>query len=62
MVLNTSLVRRAPGSVGEIVSNTIAKVVPADNPNGGELLLKGPQVMKGYYNNPEETAKTFVDG
>lgn len=70
MVLNTSLIRRAPGSVGEIVSNTLAKVVPADNPDGeslgpnhsGELLLKGPQVMKGYHNNPEETAKTFVDG
>ncbi|MGY2745033.1 long-subunit acyl-CoA synthetase (AMP-forming) [Arthrobacter sp. UYCu723] len=26
----------------------------------GELLLKGPQVFQGYWNNPEETAKTLT--
>ena len=25
----------------------------------GELVIRGPQVMKGYYNNPSETAKTI---
>ncbi len=28
----------------------------------GEILFKGPQVAKGYWNQPEKTAKTFTDG
>ncbi|PYE22466.1 long-chain acyl-CoA synthetase [Paraburkholderia silvatlantica] len=28
----------------------------------GELCVKGPQVMKGYWNRPDETAKVFADG
>ena len=28
----------------------------------GEIAIKGPQVMKGYWNRPEETAMTFADG
>ena len=28
----------------------------------GEIAIKGPQVMKGYWNRPEDTAMTFADG
>lgn len=39
---------------------TGAQEVPVGQP--GELCVKGPQVMKGYWNKPDETAKTLRDG
>ncbi len=55
-----------PESIGIPIIDTDAKIVDPDTieelPPGeiGELFLKGPQVMKGYWNNPEATAATFV--
>lgn len=55
------------GTIGIPVPSTQAKCVD-DNGNEvgvgepGELLAKGPQVMAGYWNKPEETADTIVDG
>ena len=50
------------GSVGVPVSNTEVRIVDVDNgtdimPVGepGELIVRGPQVMKGYHNKPEES-------
>jgi long-chain acyl-CoA synthetase len=37
------------------------KVIDADENGIGELCVKGPMVMKGYYNMPEETAKVFTE-
>ncbi len=61
--------QRKVGSVGLPVSDTECRIVSledgeTDVPVGepGEVIIKGPQVMKGYWNMPEETAKTLTDG
>ena len=53
------------GSIGLPISSTEAAIrndSGADVPLGerGELCIRGPQVMKGYYNQPEETANVFM--
>lgn len=60
--------RRKTGSIGLPWPDTDCKIVDHDSgeelpPNRiGELLIRGPQVMKGYWGRPEETAETLVDG
>ena len=61
--------RRKIGSIGVPLPNTDMKVVSLDDGTTevgvgkqGELLLKGPQVMRGYWNAPEQTADAFTDG
>jgi len=55
------------GSVGHCISNTEARVVEPGTGvllgpgESGEIQIRGPQVMKGYLNNPEATALT-IDG
>ncbi|MEP6966758.1 MAG: class I adenylate-forming enzyme family protein, partial [Pseudomonadota bacterium] len=57
-----------PDSCGPAVPVTDLKIMTLEGdrelPVGevGELWCKGPQVVKGYWNNPEATAQTFVDG
>ena len=55
------------GSVGQLSELREARIVDDmgnDVPQGeiGELLLKGPGMMTGYYKNPKATAETLVDG
>src|SRR5262249_29501268 len=56
-----------PGSAGRVIPNTEVKIVDVvtgeEVPQGqdGELLIRGPQIMKGYLNRPEETA-ACLDG
>ena len=56
-----------PDSVGIAVPCVDLKVVDGDGrtlPPGevGELWIRGPNVVKGYWNNPEATAKSFTEG
>lgn len=60
---------RRTGTIGVPFPSTLMKVVDQNDPTRevqqgeqGELLLKGPQVFQGYWNNPEETAKTLLPG
>jgi len=60
--------RPKPGSVGLPVFDTECRVVAPESgeplPPGqeGEICIKGPQVMAGYWNRPEETDQVFKDG
>lgn len=61
--------KQKPGSIGVPVPGTLARIVDTEDGERvlahneiGELVIKGPQVMKGYWNRPEETARTIRDG
>jgi long-chain acyl-CoA synthetase len=59
---------RKTGSIGIPFIDTDIKIVDMDSGDAleqgkvGELIVKGPQIMKGYYKMPDETAETIKDG
>ncbi|MFT7687105.1 MAG: fatty-acyl-CoA synthase, partial [Candidatus Azotimanducaceae bacterium] len=58
---------RKVGSAGKALHHTQIKIIDDKGDEirdggVGELLIKGPNITPGYWNNPEATAKTFADG
>jgi long-chain acyl-CoA synthetase len=49
-------------SVGNPLPGIYVKIKDPDETGAGEILVKGPNVMLGYYNDPEATAAVFEDG
>ncbi|GJM45249.1 MAG: long-chain-fatty-acid--CoA ligase [Gemmatimonadota bacterium] len=67
--VNPTVGPRRIGHIGLPLPDTDCRIVSAndnetDVPNGepGELLIRGPQVMRGYWNRPDATATTIRDG
>ncbi len=57
------------GSIGLPLTGTTVEIRALDDParvlpqgERGEICIRGPQVMRGYWNRPEETAQVMIDG
>jgi long-chain acyl-CoA synthetase len=54
--------RVKPGSVGVPLPGVEVKIVNAGSEGVGEIAIRGPNVMQGYYRQPEATAEVMRDG
>ena len=50
------------GSVGKVVPSAQVKIVDVNSEGIGELVVKGPNIALGYYNDEKATSESFKDG
>lgn len=57
------------GTIGQPVPGTLVRLVDKEDPTKdaapgepGEIVISGPQIMKGYWNRPEADVEVFIDG
>lgn len=68
MICNPRYGVKKPTSIGMPISDTLVKLIdpetgqPAKPGEPGEIVITGPQIMKGYYKKPEETANAVRGG
>ena len=53
---------RRIGSIGKVFPSVKVKIIDKDKEGVGEIIVKGPSVMLGYYNNEEATKEVLKDG
>ncbi|MBN2588012.1 MAG: AMP-binding protein [Candidatus Fermentibacteraceae bacterium] len=58
--VNTLSMNRV-GSVGPALPGVTVRIDSPDVDGNGEILAKGPNIMKGYYNNPKATAEVLME-
>ena len=63
---NTPFIHKL-GTSGKVLPSVLCRIIDEEGkemPKGekGQIIVKGENVMKGYFKNPEETAKTIIDG
>ena len=59
---------RKPGTIGQVIPGTHVMLLDKEDPakrapegEPGELVIRGPQVMQGYWNRPDTQAETFAE-
>jgi long-chain acyl-CoA synthetase len=68
MICNPRFGKKKAASIGMPLSDTDVKLIdtdtglPAKPGEPGEIIIRGPQLMRGYYKQPEETANAVRDG
>lgn len=68
VTFNSPRLRRKPGSIGKQLPSVEIKIISPETGEEagaheeGEIVIKGPMVMKGYYKNPEATAQVLKEG